>query len=268
MKTKGYHILESTVPPHICDNILKEMNNHIFTSSFGKHKIKGMDFKNVESNTYHITNQQYIAEIPEIQNLLTESIILNVVQEYLGCCPVNTQTNCWWSVPNNKPVSKSNSKIILNKKKSAAQMFHQDFDHPKFVKLFLYLNDIESDNGPHTFVEGSSTKIHPNLPKEYQLGKNPWNRLKDSFVKERYGDGKIKEFTGKKGTIIIEDTRGFHKGKELQNGHRSLIQFEFASIMFYSLFNKGVRNNINSDKFSNKFKQFVKLYPRTYMRFE
>ena len=37
---------------------------------------------------------------------------------------------------------------------------------------------------------------------------------------------------GKKGTILAVDTRGFHKGKDLTDSNRLLLQIEFSNSMF------------------------------------
>ena len=42
-----------------------------------------------------------------------------------------------------------------------------------------------------------------------------------------YGENAIKSFTAPKGTVIFEDTRGFHKGSPLLSGHRLVLQLQF-----------------------------------------
>ena len=34
----------------------------------------------------------------------------------------------------------------------AAQMFHFDMDRPKWLKFFIYINDVNEKNGPHFFI--------------------------------------------------------------------------------------------------------------------
>ena len=64
--------------------------------------------------------------------------------------PILVQTNLWESM------NKINNLKVYSKN---AQLFHRDFDNEKWIKVFVYLNDIEIQNGPHCFVKGSQNKI-------------------------------------------------------------------------------------------------------------
>ena len=53
------------------------------------------------------------------------------------------------------------------------------------------------------------------------------SRVEDSVIQTLY-PGKEKYMEGLAGTILLEDTRGFHAGTPLQQGYRQLVQWEFA----------------------------------------
>ncbi len=40
------------------------------------------------------------------------------------------------------------------------------------------------------------------------------------------------EFAAPRGTIIAEDTRGFHKGKHVERGDRLVLQIQFSNSLF------------------------------------
>ena len=50
-----------------------------------------------------------------------------------------------------------------------------------------------------------------------------YNRLEDEAVNKIYNNN-VKKFNNKK-TLIIEDTRGLHKGDVVKNGYRCLLKY-------------------------------------------
>ena len=47
-----------------------------------------------------------------------------------------------------------------------AQLYHFDLDRPKWLKFFIYLNDVENiSHGPHLFIE----KTHKLFSKPYKI---------------------------------------------------------------------------------------------------
>ena len=55
-----------------------------------------------------------------------------------------------------------------------------------------------------------------------------FKRETDTTILQHYKAKNIIYHTGDKGTMIIEDTRGYHKGCPLIKGQRILLQLEFA----------------------------------------
>ncbi len=47
-----------------------------------------------------------------------------------------------------------------------------------------------------------------------------------------YAPERFVEITGPRGTIVVVDTRGFHKGKPLDAGDRLILQMEYADSLF------------------------------------
>ncbi len=90
--------------------------------------------------------------------------------------------------------------------------------------LFVYLTDVDTDNGPHCFVRGSHRTKPGRLLSD--------GRKSDEQILATYSPEDVVEITGGRGTIIAADTRGFHKGKDLVRGERLILQFEFATSMF------------------------------------
>jgi hypothetical protein len=178
-----------------------------------------------------------------VQKLIVDESILAVAQNYLKSIPVNDSVNMWWSTDYIKEASSE-----------AAQLYHFDMDRLKFIKFFVYLTDVNADNGPHCYIKGS----HSHKPK----GLLRDTRISDSEILSNYSKENEIEIYGPKGTIMAVDTSGFHKGKPITKGVRLLFQIEFTNSLFGQHYNKLPIKQSTSDDFKSK----IKSMPYTFSR--
>jgi len=147
-----------------------------------------------------------------VRLLLHQRRLAEVAGLYLGADPMIMSVVLWksypWSVAD----------------KSSAQAFHFDNDRANFVKMFVYLTDVDGENGPHTYVPRS----HGEKPQELLHGQ----RLLDSDVARFYPEDEWKQITGPKGTVFFADTQGFHKGGRVTSGERAIFQINLATDRF------------------------------------
>lgn len=213
LKEQGYSKFEFLLDEKRCDNLIKKLSSYDFTPKKSSRVVKGIQLDNPLTTTHWIKSQQDVANTKEVQELITDPTILEICQRFLETTPINSQTNSWWSV--------------AHKNQDSTHMFHQDCEDVKFVKVFLYLNDVSHENGPHVYARGSRNNIKkPN--NKYRVS----NRVPENFIKQNYH---IDELTGKKGTLLFVNTHGYHKGKSLTKGHRILVQLEFNSTYMYPM---------------------------------
>lgn len=142
-----------------------------------------------------------------IQEILGDSYFHQVAQEYLGCRPRLSLILLWL----NPPYKGRNDQYV----------FHYDNDGPAFVKFFVYLSDVTEGNGPHVFIRKSHS---PTKPKQF----HQCSRYDESSLLEYYGAENKKSFTGSAGTMIAEDTMGFHRGSEVVKSYRLIFQLEYS----------------------------------------
>ena len=57
-------------------------------------------------------------------------------------------------------------------------------------------------------------------------------RLSDDEVHGHYGTAREVEFVAPRGTVIVEDTRGLHKGKAVSGSSRLILQLQFSNSLF------------------------------------
>jgi ectoine hydroxylase-related dioxygenase (phytanoyl-CoA dioxygenase family) len=148
---------------------------------------------------------------------MSDERILEIVKEYFGREPILDMVHMWWS-----------TSFSQNASKEAAQWFHFDLDRMNWLKVFVYLTDVKMTNGPHCYVEGS----HKTGNKPQELLDRGYERISDSEIRKHYKESKIKYLTGLKGEIFIGNTKAWHKGTNLKEGNRLILQLQFTDSFF------------------------------------
>lgn len=110
-----------------------------------------------------------------------------------------------------------------------SQLWHFDREDKLIVKAFVYLDDVEAGTGPFTYAPGTHPKgIHASLKPEFMMEGNV-RRTSDTHMEAAYPRADWRVCTGKKGTIIFADTRGYHKGGEARTGDRLMFTCMYTS---------------------------------------
>ena len=134
--------------------------------------------------------------------------ILAIVCGYLNMFTRLVYINLWLNVPTGRP-------------ETGSQRWHRDPEDRKQVKLFLYLCDVNEQNGPFCYMrETHNTGRFGGI---YRQKINASNYPPDGSL-----DGKIpghlyQVCTGRAGTLIFCDTSGFHKGGHVVEDQRLLF---------------------------------------------
>jgi hypothetical protein len=194
-------------------------------------------------------NFNEIIKNEEIQNLAFNPTLINIAQNYLGSAPILDIIGAWWSTSglSNKPDINS------------AQLWHFDLDRPKWIKVFFYLTDCDEFTGPHSFISG--THVNNGIPLSLRI--HGYKRLDDELIDKYFDTSKIKSFTGKSGTMVLEDTRGLHKGQFLKKGARLILQFQYSS----SLFGSGIEQIKMPEKLFENARLFKSVAPKIFDNF-
>lgn len=145
-----------------------------------------------------------------IIEIANDNSILKIVQNVLGARPTISNINCWWS-------------FAGKSKAEHAQLFHRDVDDFKFIKLFIYLTDVTSADGPHIYVAGSN-----NVNKATKI-----KRYSDDEITGIFGAKNIISFEEPRGSLFLVDTFGVHKGMLPQKNDRLLLQIQYSLLPLY-----------------------------------
>jgi hypothetical protein len=109
----------------------------------------------------------------------------------------------------------------------ASQNWHVDFDDKHLLKAFVYLSDVGPDHGPFEYVPGSQPggrhdDVRPWVPMGY-------GRVEDADVARSVPAEEIATFSGPKGTLILCNTSGLHRGGFATAGPRVLATATYCS---------------------------------------
>tara|TARA_B110000211_G_scaffold235019_1_gene308517 strand:- start:4709 stop:5785 length:1077 start_codon:yes stop_codon:yes gene_type:complete len=225
--TIGFTFLD-TIDEKIINTILTKLKNLKFYSRSTRQKIGTQiitipsipyyidHLDTLEAHTYFVNQHNHhditdLLNIEEISKLIVDPTILQSAQDFLGCIPKLQCLNLWITFK-----EQTNNRNELS---FAAQHWHQDNDCHKFFKVFVYLNDVDEENAAHEIITNSKNTIK--------------NMLKTR--PKRRGDiinSKNKQIlSGKKGSIILEDTRNNHRGGEVLDPkkYRILLHWWYGS---------------------------------------
>jgi hypothetical protein len=154
----------------------------------------------------------------EVAVLLRAAIdgrIVGAVASYLGTVPVICEADYYCSVPHGPPWSKS-------------QLWHCDDDGARVVKLFVYCEDVVSDNGPFECVDaGSSARTRAAVRYRY-AGRR--YRVSDDAMTANVALADQLAFEGPStSSFLIDTSRCFHRGSRITTEHKRRV----AAIVTY-----------------------------------
>ncbi|WP_420599355.1 phytanoyl-CoA dioxygenase family protein [Neptuniibacter sp.] len=224
----GYAVSPQSLSEHTIASIRSTLSKMYFSSKNQNEppkagdelvKISDNNDTKMESGTFWLMNMNEAVKEPILASIAFDPYILNIASGYLGCTPIHVQTNSWFSFP----AENSNQQLT-----TSAQLFHQDKEFTKFLKVFIYLNDVGLENGPHCYIKGS------HINELNKKGVPLTSRLTDEEALNYYPPENITSLTGPAGTLVFGDTCAVHKGTPLTKGFRWILQLEYAASLYMS----------------------------------
>ena len=145
---------------------------------------------------------------PHLLELANSPDLLALAQSYLGCTPSIYSVHMFWSFPDR------------TERYATTQNYHRDFDDFRFCTVFLFLSDVEVDNGAHYFIRGTHRAEFVERAYKERLPNPAPVPLERFFLQAAYDDKdcpnlfvrEVETVTGSAGEAVIEDTYGFHRG--------------------------------------------------------
>lgn len=158
-----------------------------------------------ETHVAFFDNEQVI-RAPHALAIANDPRVIAITGAILNAKPTVSVMTAWWSTPTPEGTPEQ------------AERFHRDVDDWRFIKLFVYLTDVDNSAGPHMFAAGSH-KINALM----KIG-----RYADEEVENAIGKQNIVRFCGRAGTAFLENTFGLHKGLPPQSTPRLVFQVLYS----------------------------------------
>lgn len=149
---------------------------------------------------------------PGLLDLVNDPTVLRIAADYLGCKPTLSSLGVRWSFPTEGP-------------RAETQRFHRDPDDWRFLKLFVYLTDVDAESGPHVYVLGT-----------HRTAGSVRARLHDDReIERRYGRASLRTVVGPRGTVFLADTQGIHRGVPPAARPRLILQAQYSLLPVYAM---------------------------------
>ena len=221
LNTDGYAILDTKISPEIVADLASYFASAPCTLTSDQELNIALedrvvvDMENPIAVKYSVDTNAVLLNAT-VRKMLLDRGLLQVAQQYLGSTPIVDIVTAWYSFPSENPSHE------------AAQLFHFDLDRVRWLKAFFLLTDHTIETGAHVYIPGTQRDggISPDL-----LAKG-YARLEDHEVAAHHPESQWKTMVAPAGTILLEDTRGLHKGISLKRDHRLMLQFEYAQTLF------------------------------------
>jgi len=109
-----------------------------------------------------------------------------------------------------------------------SQLWHRDREDLQILKIFIYLNDVDTSQGPFIYAPSTHVKGLVKQQPEHKL-EHGVKRTTDDMMNAIVPKEKWQSAKGKAGTVVFADTHGYHKGGFVREGERLLFTAMYVS---------------------------------------
>ena len=259
LNNKGFFLIENYLSHEVCKQVV---DHALKTPCFPRSMDYGLTIPKVEKINFdgpHLSarydfspNMLSIFESQDLQNLISDSFLHEIAEKYLLSKPYLDPIDLWWFLP------------FPTRDDAWAEEYHFDFDSVRWLKFFFNFEDIELENGPHCFIEGT----HKDFGIPENLRKRGYMRHSDEEVFKYIDRSHERKFTAKAGSLLIEDTRGLHKGLTPTAGRRLLFSFQLSNYLFIeqaSINSRFKPDFVMSDSFHSLWQKSPEFFSRYFV---
>jgi hypothetical protein len=231
LKKNGYYVFDYKLPSEIVNRIKEYAFKTPCKIPPHYNKEVFFDYTNPLAEIYRFSPDDLMKN-EDIIELIKDPVLINIARNYLGAEPIIDSVAMYGS-----------TSFLKEPSSHAAQLYHFDLDRIKWLKIFIYLNDVDENSGPHYYIEG--THISGSKPQE--ILNRGYKRISDKELELYYSAERFKNVTGKAGSIFAGDTKCWHKGSVVKSGYRLVLELEYTSSLFGSILPKINISNENTN---------------------
>ncbi|MHA4869422.1 phytanoyl-CoA dioxygenase family protein [Duganella sp. PWIR1] len=157
---------------------------------------------------YHLRD---VISCPHILALANSPELLGLAARYMDCKPTISALGLRWSFP-------------VAGDSSALQAFHRDSEDWRYLKVLVYLTDVDDGAGPHVYLHGSHLTRAPVRLRFYS----------DSEITGAHSADMLLTAIGTRGFCFAVDTAGIHKGTAPSLYPRLMLQIQYSLLPSYA----------------------------------
>jgi hypothetical protein len=210
LRRSGYAPLGNLLDNAQCDDIRAWLADKLLTDR--DHERPGFTLAQRASEVrvadYHLRD---VIACPHILALANSSPLLGLAARYMGCRPTISALGLRWSFP-------------VTGTDSALQAFHRDSEDWLYLKVLVYLTDVDDTAGPHVFLHGSHLTQAPLRLRFYS----------DSEIADAHSADMLLTAIGTRGFCFAVDTAGIHKGTAPAVQPRLMLQIQYSLLPSYA----------------------------------
>jgi len=226
LKQNGVIVLPNYYTEDRCNEIITHIDKMIDDDSIN------VQYDGVKSDARVFASHRYSETIKEFH---TDPFLRQVGEAYSGCELINSHT--------------LGAKLTAQKNNlGSGGGWHRDSVYQTQYKSIVYLTDVDEDHGPFEYILGS----HDKESVLKSIKENGFSAHHNRFTEEEIEaflksnpNYSSKVFTAKKGSVILVDTCGVHRGTPIATGNR------YALTNYYFL--KHQYNKKAKEKFEKLF---------------
>ncbi len=215
IKNNGLYIIPDYYSPSECDELIGEIDRLI--SGNEAHVWQDDTKSDVRLYGSHLYSNS-------IKEFYKDPFLTEIGERYLKTNLINSHTLGARLVPKDGNLGSGGG-------------WHRDSVFKKQYKSIVYLTDVGLENGPFEFVVGSHDKstIYSSIKKnKFDSHQNRIsNEQVEGFLKTHPGLRK-QICTAKKGTVVLVDTSGIHRGMPIEEGIRYALTNYFYPVHHYT----------------------------------
>jgi hypothetical protein len=206
----GYVALGRLLDSEQCDDIIGFLRDKLLYDRDRKRPafVAGQAPQGVRVADYHLRD---IVACPHILALANSKLLLGLAARYLRCQPTISALGLRWSFP-------------VCEGESVLQSFHRDSEDWRYLKVLVYLTDVDASAGPHVYVHGSHLTQAPVRLRFYS----------DAEIAGAHRPEHLLTATGARGFCFAVDTAGIHKGAAPLNHPRLMLQIQYSLLPCYA----------------------------------
>jgi len=210
LRRSGYAPLGNLLDAAQCDDIRAWLHDKLLIDR--DHERPGFTLdervNEVRVADYHLRD---VIACPHILALANSPPLLGLAARYMKCKPTISALGLRWSFP-------------VPGADSTLQAFHRDSEDWLYLKVLVYLTDVDDAAGPHVYLHGSHLTRAPIRLRFYS----------DSEISSAHSADMLLTAIGTRGFCFAVDTAGIHKGTAPAHQPRLMLQIQYSLLPSYA----------------------------------